>query len=290
MKKCLEICLCAVLLCAGCSGINLPETDQQVVVEGWAEDGGRPVVIVTTSVPVSEDYMGEEELKEHIVRWAKVSINDGEKETVLSGRIDRNYFPAYIYSKDTYLIQAGKSYSITVEYSGRKVRSSFVKVPQRRPLEYLRVERIAGESDSFRIVGGLKDDPQTRDRYKFFVKREKKDSSYLSSFLGYIDDQSLDDQVEEIAIHNGIGISSYPLNQYFSSEDVVYVKFSVLDDETWKYWSDFEELTSLSSNPFFPVTSSIRSNVEGGLGYWSGFGSTYYKVSIPDSLAQGRVY
>lgn len=280
--------LAVLLPVVGCSEVNLPHSAPQVVMEGWVEDGSSPVVIVTTTVPVSEDYREIADLREYVVRWATVSVTDGEKETFLSGRIDRNHFPSYVYSKDTYRIRAGKTYSVNVEYGGRTLTSS-VTVPRRKPLEYIRVESIGGKEDAYRLVAGLKDDPSTTDRYKFFVRREKKDSSFLSSFLGYVDDQALSESVEEIAVYRGMGIIADSFDQYFSSDDVVYVKFCTLDDQSWQYWSDFEELTSLSRNPFFPVSSKIRSNVKGGLGYLSGYGASYYKVSIPDSLAAGTV-
>ena len=80
------------------------------------------------------------------------------------------------------------------------------------------------------------------------------------------------------------------MTTYFSAEDRVIVKFCTLDQTSWQYWNDFEEIQSLSRNPFFPVSTSIRSNVKGGLGYWAGYGSRYYVVSIPDSLKAGRVF
>ena len=288
MRRLTDIFASLMLFCTGCMEVNLPQVDQQLVVEGWAEAGSAPIVIVTTTVPVNEEYQDFDNLREHIVRWANVRISDGEKETVLSGRVDRGHFPAYVYSKDTYRVREGQTYSIKVEYGGQTA-SSTVTVPERKPLEYIRVEKVNENEDSFRIVAGLKDNPHTRDRYKFFVKREKKDSAYLSSFLGYIDDQALSDDVEDIAVYRGMGIAAESFEQYFNADDIVYVKFCRLDDVTWQYWSDYEEITSLSRNPFFPVSSKIRSNVKGGLGYWSGYGASYYKVSIRDSLALGTV-
>lgn len=281
--------LAALLLLSGCSDIILPEARRQLVIEGWAEVGKAPVVIVTLPVPVESEYNEISDLQDFVVRWAKVTISDGESETVLSGRIDKTHFPAYIYSKDTYRIQAGKTYRIKVEYEGMSASSS-VTVPDVLPLEFLRVESVGQTNETYRIVAGLKDDPTKEDHYKFFVRREKKDSAYMSSFLGYVSDESLVSEVEEIAVHNSFSVMSSSFNQYFGADDTVYVKFSVLDPVSWMYWSDFEELNSLSRNPMFPVSSKIRTNIDGGLGYWSGYGSSYYKVSIADSLAMGRVY
>ena len=63
------------------------------------------------------------------------------------------------------------------------------------------------------------------------------------------------------------------------------VRFSTLDYASFCYWEDFEDILTLSRNPFFPVSKKVRSNVSSGYGYWAGYGSSYYKVSIPDSLS-----
>ena len=269
-----------ISVCVSCNDVRLPDPSVQLVVEAWAEDNGRPVVIVTTAVPVSTEYKDLSELQDHIVRWAKVTISDGTEETVLSGRVNRDYFPPYIYSKDTYRIHAGKEYSIKVSYGGI-VASSSVRVPHPEQLDFIRVEAVPDRDDAYRLVAGIGDNSKRKGRYKFFVKRDKKDSTYMSSFLGYVNEVSQN----EVAVYNGMSVLSDEFEQYFAADDYVYVKFCVLDDVTWQYWSDYEDLTSLSRNPFFPVTSSIRSNISGGLGYFSGYGASYYEVSIADSLS-----
>ena len=287
MKKLLIILL--VFMCIGCDDVRLPEQSAQLVVEGWVEDGGRPIVMLTTSVPVDTEYKDLTKLKEHIVRWGKVTISDGEDEVILSGRVDKNHFPPYIYTKDSYRVSPGMTYTVKAQYSG-KVATASVTVPHRKPLESIRVEKVQEKGEVYRIVAGVRREREEAGRYKFFVRRERKDSTYLSSFLGYIDDEAFSSDVEEVAVYNGMSIMNESFEQYFTPDDVVYMKFCVLDDVTWQYWSDYEELTSLSRNPFFPVTSKIRSNVSGGLGYFSGYGATYYKVSIADSVALGKVY
>ena len=69
----------------GCVGKYQPEDEPQIVVEGWIEAGGYPVVILTTTVSVGEQQKDWASLKDHVIRWAKVSISDGEEEVVLTG-------------------------------------------------------------------------------------------------------------------------------------------------------------------------------------------------------------
>ena len=266
MKRILFILI--LIFCASCNGVRLPQSSPQLVVEAWVEDGGRPMVIVTTAVPVSDEYSELSQLQDHIVRWAKVTISDGDQETVLSGRVDRNQYPPYAYTKDTYQIQAGKEYSITVTYANRTATSS-IRVPHQKPLDFIKVESVSGKQDAYRLIAGITDQTERTDRYKFFVRRAKRDSAYMSSFLGYVSEDSFNDSHVEVPVYNAMSLLSDGFEQYFSADDYVYVKFCVLDDVTWQYWSDYEELTMLSRNPFFPVTSKIRSNISGGLGYFS---------------------
>lgn len=288
MKRFLTLIL--ALFCAiGCNdGVELPESKPQIVVEGWIEDNGFPIVILTTTVPASETMTDISDLKEHVINWGKVTISDGEEEVVLIGQKNDDYFPPYIYTTSALRGKAGKEYTIKVEYSDRTVTAS-TTIPEPKELEYIKVAKAESKLDLFYIVGGLKDNPQTKDYYKVFTKVYGKDSTYVSSFMGLTDDSILGPGTEEIAINNGTGRIDEQITAYFTADDIVSIRFCTLDNASWMYWSDFEELQSLSSSPIFPVNTIIRSNIKGGLGYWAGYGSTYYKVSIPDSLKNGRI-
>ena len=69
--------LSALLL--SCSGDYLPEQNDELVVEGWIEDNGFPVVILTKNINISNKYQSLDSLSSSIVRWAKVTVSDGEK-------------------------------------------------------------------------------------------------------------------------------------------------------------------------------------------------------------------
>lgn len=283
MKHHIFLTLCALLLAiAGCEEARLPSYIPEIVVEGWIENGGFPVVILTTTVPVSSTVKDSTELKDHIIRWGKVSISDGEKDVILTGRVDDRYFPPYIYTTSGMRGEVGKEYNLTVEYSGRTVTAS-TTIPEPVPLEYIKVKEADNGSSSpedrrYQIIGGLRDNPHTKDYYKVFTKIQHQDSSFVSSFLGLTDDAILTDQIKEIPINRGFGTINWKDENYFKPDDIVHVRFVTLTPQGYEYWSDFEEIQSLSQNPFFPISTDIRSNIKGGLGYWTGYGSTYYTI------------
>lgn len=273
-----------LLMLSGCIRKLHLKNDPQIVVEGWIDDGGYPVVMLTTTISVGEDLREWGSLKDNIIRWAKVTVSDGENKEVLTGRRDNDYVPPYIYTTARMRGEAGKTYTLTVEYSGRNV-SAHTVIPNAVPLEWIKVlpSDMEGQAN---IVVGLKDNPDTKDYYKFFTRVLDEDSSYVSSFMGLIDDDMLSEGVNEVTVNNGTPqvFGSKDKSVTFDDDSFVLLRFCTMDETSYRYWEDFEDIVTLTRNPFFPVTKKIRSNIEGGLGYWAGYGSSVYRVSIPDSL------
>ncbi|MBO7192334.1 MAG: DUF4249 domain-containing protein [Bacteroidales bacterium] len=285
MKRILSY-VALIFLCA-CSEDFVLEYEPELVVEGWIESDGYPVVIVTSTVPIEDKYIPLDSLQNHLIRWAKVSVSDGEQEVVLTGRMNNDYFPPYIYTTSRLKGQAGKKYKLKVEYSGRVVTAE-TTIPAPVPLEWIKV-RSSEDGDRY-LTAGLKDDPEEKNYYKFFTKVVGKDSSYVSSFMGLIDDEMLSDDINEVIIRGEFepDFGKSESSVYYSEGDMVLVRFCTLDKAAFDYWEDHEDIISLSLNPFFPVNKKMRSNISTGYGYWAGYGSTYYRVSVVDSLYLGN--
>jgi hypothetical protein len=203
--------------------------------------------------------------------------------------MDDSYFPPYIYTTARMRGEVGKTYTLKVEYGGR-TETARTTIPTSVPLEYV---KVVEHEDGYGIVAGLKDNRQTKDYYKFFAMVEGVDSTYVSSFLGLVNDTVLDDDVNEISVNTAF-ISNFATIERsvvsYLEDDVVRVRFCTMNEDIYNYWEDFDDVATLSTNPFFPAFKKIRSNVSSGMGYWAGYGSSYYRVSVADSLAQGRVW
>ena len=80
----------------------------QLVVEGWIENGGNPVVMVSESIGIATGReMDSKGILDHIAKWAKVSISDGTKTEILTGIPDPDFFPPYIYTPAVHLYYIG---------------------------------------------------------------------------------------------------------------------------------------------------------------------------------------
>ena len=282
-----------LLLCSffalSCSEVRIPAAESGLVVEGWIENGRHPIVIVTTSVPTTTEYQDWNSLYEHLVRWARVTIYDGETSEILTGKYNDDYFPPYIYTTSKVRGEVGKTYWLSVEYEDM-VATAVTTIPEPVELEYLKVgETSAG----YKIMAGLKDRPETKDYYRFFTMVEGVDSTYFPSLMGLIDDSVLGGGVNEVMVNGPFTTMLDDMERSpttYMPDDTVRLRISSMSESMFNYWSDYDDIVALSSNPFFPVNKKIRSNISSGMGYWAGYGSSYYRVSIADSLALGRVW
>ena len=123
------IVLALSFLLGGCSQDASTSSQSQLVVEGWIDAGGFPVVKLTRTIPLSDKELALDSLSRYIDRWAKVTISDGERTEVLAGRYDKKYFPPFIYTTYDMRGEAGREYVLRVEASDGKVAEARTRIP-----------------------------------------------------------------------------------------------------------------------------------------------------------------
>lgn len=256
----------------------------QIVVEGWIDEGLFANVILTQSLIFGNNSdEGSNELMDIPIRWAKVSVSDGENEEILVGRLDDRYFPPFIYTGSRLRGEAGKRYTLTVEYSGRKLTAE-TTIPESVKIDDIQVEK-SGESDTLYSVRiSFRDSPTQKNYYKVFTRVKPYDSRYLSSFMGTVSDEMLSSD------HTGTINVSRALNQlsfddytpFFRRGDTVSVKLTQLPEDGFNFWSDYENAITTGNSILFPSNTNIRSNISGGLGIWCGYGTDIRTVIIPE--------
>ena len=263
-----------------CDEDHLAVTQPQLVVEGWIEDGGYPVVIVTSSIPISEEYMPAETLSDYIVRWATVTVYCGEDSAVLTGKYDKGYFPPYIYTTSRMKGEQGKNYSLKVEYKDM-VATATTTIPPRPDVMRFRLEKCEDSDTMYQVKVVFTDNKEEKNYYQLFSKVGAENKQYLASYLGSIDDDVLGDTTE-VAVYRGHEVfSTMEYTPYFRPNDTISVKLSQIDEASFHFWDDYIKILSLSHNPFMAPQRSIRYNIVNGSGYWCGMNSVKDYFVIP---------
>ena len=254
-----------------------------LVVEGSIDDGGFPVVIVTTSVAVHSGYHEPlDSLGSHLLRWARVAVSDGEQEVVLTGKYDRAYTPPFVYTTTRLRGEAGHSYTLTVDYGDYHARA-LTTIPAAPSVDSMWVLPVIQDS-LCSIVVTFNDDGACRRYYKAYVRRGRYGHQWLPAYLGTVSNEVLAVGGNELVVNQAslATDASQEYVPYFGYGDTVSVKFAQIDEVSYRFWSDFDNNTNFSRNPLFPSVTPLRGNVEGGLGCWCGCGAVTQEFVLND--------
>lgn len=284
MKTLINIWLISMMaVFASCEDNYSAPQESEIVVEGWIEEGGFPVVMLTKSVAIQKEYQNLSDLDDNLIRWAKVTIYDGNDSIILTGKYDDAYMPPYIYTTSKMSGQAGHTYTLKVEYQDYLATASTTILPA-PVIEHVTVER-SDESDTlYQVKIQFYEDPLQKNYYQVFSRVGGNNKQFLASFMGTLDDQILDTH-PIVPVYRGRQLGSGTYLSNFKKSDSVVIKLSQIDAISYNFWDDYTKNLSLSGFLMLPPYSNIRSNITGGTGYWCGMGSSVRYVIISDEIS-----
>ena len=108
----------------------------------------------------------------------------------------------------------------------------------------------------------------------------------IVNFVNIFDDNFFNGLNFEAFIWRGHEIGAEPVSgdetwDYFQQGDTIAIKFCTIDQSHFQFWESFEIAAFNNGNPF-AAPSTIKTNIEGGLGVWGGYGVTYDTIVAVD--------
>ena len=281
MNKSIILLLLILGLCSGCYQTEIDDAEPQLVVEGWIENDRPPIIQLTTTVPISKTKRSLDSLDQHVLNWAKVSVSDGEKEVIMTGIYNRKLFPPYVYTTTELKGEVGKTYKLKVDYAQFHAEAE-TTIPVPTQITNIHVIPVKDRKMTYVVKATILDDANTEDYYKVFVRSSEKDMTMRSSYFGLFNDKTLSKDAV-ITIYNGRNNLALPyIKQHFLLDEKILIKFCHLDSIGYQYWKAFEDYHVEGRNPLFNTMQKLPTNIKGGLGYWLGYGSTYYPLLITE--------
>ncbi len=282
MKYCFIVTFFLTLLFSSCEDSQLRIPSETLFVEGWIENGRPPIVMITKSLRITEDFQSFENLADYVVKWAKVSVCDGTDTIVLTGKYSPDYIPNYIYTTGRLFGEIGKKYTLIIEVDDHYLTSE-TEIFSPPIIRDYSVD-VCDDSDSlYQISLNIQDVSAERDYYQCFFKIGKDSKQYIASYLGTFDDDVLDYQ-QPIKIFRGKTIFTDPdeYTPYFKVNDSVSIKISRISREAYEFWDCYSKNLTLSNNMFFSSPDKMPTNILGGKGFWCGMGSAMKNIVVTD--------
>jgi hypothetical protein len=254
--------------------------ESKIVVEGWLEEGDYANVLLSSSIPVT-DVIDSTNVLNHVIRSAKITISDGENSEVLSVKNDKNRIPPFVYFGSTLKGEAGKKYSLKIEFLNRIVEAT-TTIPKSVALksaEYIK----KNPTDTTGYIFVKFDDPvDEKNYYQIATKINGEEPIFVPSFYGNLDDQNFSSPSVSVQINRGILLfPKTKFTPYFADGDLIYVKLRTQNKDALDFWNSWQNEIVNSRNPIYPSNTSLKSNIKGGIGIWAGYGQSTIIVKTP---------
>lgn len=272
----LSICL------IGCEREDIDHT--KMVVEGWIDAGRHPIVMLHTSYSLDASSDPDTTLlgilEEHMVLFGKVVLFDGEDSVILTGRVDTNYLPPYIYTTTRIRGEVGKTYRLRATYKDFSTQSE-TAIPETAVLDSI---RTYVNSQKVNVVG-FANHLEIGEPY-IIMARTTEDKQYRICPMGAF--RATREQMK-ITINNPIKFSDegMMLQTLFPQTDSIdiAIKFAKVGELEYQFWDSYVAQTMTQGLFFMETHGNIISNIQGGNGYWCGMGASEYIVKLDkDSL------
>lgn len=280
MKK--YILILFALIAVNCSKDDFSEQsiESKIVVEGWIEEGDYAEVLLSSSIPVT-GVIDSTNVLNHVIRSAKITVSDGQTSEVLKVKNDKNRVPPFVYFGTTLMGEAGKEYSIKIEYLNRVVQAvtTIPKSVQLKSAEY--IKKNAADTTGYIFVKF--DDPvNEKNYYQIATKINKEEPVFVPAFYGNLDDKNFKESSVSVQVNRGILLfPKTKFTPYFADGDLIFVKLRTQNKEALDFWNSWQNEIVNSKNPIYPSNTSLKSNIKGGIGIWAGYGQSTLIVETP---------
>ncbi|QSB26698.1 DUF4249 domain-containing protein [Flavobacterium sp. CLA17] len=281
MKK--GFLLLLVVLTISCSGDDFVKQDNvesKIVVEGWIEEGDFAQVFLSSSIPVT-NVIDSANVLNHVIRSAKITISDGQTSEVLRVKNDKDRIPPFVYFGSTLKGEAGKEYSLKIEYLNRIVEAK-TTIPKSVTLKSAAYVK-KNPADTTGYVFVKFDDPVAeKNYYQVATKIDGKEAIFVPAFYGNLDDRNFQEASVSMQVNRGVLL--FPrakFTPYFADGDVIFVKLRTQNKDALDFWNSWQNEIVNSKNPIYPSNTSLKSNIKGGIGIWAGYGHSTLIVKTP---------
>ncbi len=242
---------------------------EKIIVEGWIANGEYPRVYLSLNVPLSQP-IDSATILDKVIRTAKVTVSDGINTEILTSRWDRSTFPPYVYLGTDFKGEVGKTYDLTVEYSGYTLTArTTIPIPADvLDFTYTPVK----ENDSLRILT-VKIQMSEEEKMAYLIySKKKKDAVYLKTANVFNENLNLKGlQSFIISPEPTYGLPSYEEKGYFLHGDSVTIKINAIDSVSTSFFKGLSGNAGMGKDIFVGHPKSLNSNISNpGYGVWYG--------------------
>ena len=287
--------------------MDLPETEQQVVINGTIEPGRAPLVVITRTQSYF-DPTDFNSLLASFVNNATVTVDNGDGPVTLeavSGAaipdellldaaqligLDPIYvvflnLTVYTKTDGSLLGEVGRSYALHVDAMDRTITGT-TALYEPEPLDsvwFKLANQNPGDDSLGFIWQTTSDPPGLGQHYRWMSRRinlddegQVKDPYFITPLFASFEDKYIDGLTFDWSINRGTEPSSTDTDDeneeggYYKRDDTVVVKFVTFGNAEYEFYSSLDN-NIVSQGDMFSNPANVKSTVTGGIGIWAGW-------------------
>lgn len=248
-----------LLLCSSCENFWVKEDELEVnldplpVIHSYINPEDTLIRVTLNYAEPTVGFVPEDQEYFDPILNAEINISDHLNDAHFTYKNDYFHYANYVVHQDSFLIEEGKSYKITVRTPEGKSATCECTIPNSNvnDINLRKTGEGGGNLYAFEFI----DTPGEKNYYAIAVAQYRWDDE--NAFERYVNLEIISD---EIADEQKIFSKYHSMDQYNSRALLLEV-----DENYYKYHASLKEYYSLRDNPFAePFT--IFNNVEGGFG------------------------
>lgn len=260
----------------------------RLVVEGWIDEGKHPIVMVHRSYSLHIDNAPDsttlvDVIEDQMVLFGRVAISDGIDTVVLTGKVDTNYMPPYIYTTVFMRGEAGKTYHLLATDHGFEASAS-TSIPYEKPVvDSFSVQYREGAfypqllAYASRLVVG--------EHYVVMTKTNPR-GQYKICPLGVFEADRAQRCIDVKYYSAGeLDLGNMVLSTDSLQYDTLYVKLAHIGENEYRVFDSFVAQSITQGIFFIETHTNIETNILNGNGYWCGMTANEYIVNLNQIIA-----
>jgi Domain of unknown function (DUF4249) len=271
--------------------LEQPDYTPQITVDGYIESGDFAHIYLTRSSPFLTSY-DSVSIRNTFLNNAKITLtSSGGYSEILTLFKEKSFFPPFVYKSVKIKGVAGDTFSLKVELGGKIITAS-TTIPASPKINEVYLEAL---NDTTGILK-LKIQPSVSETERLYiqVKSKRADKNYhpakIPIFL-----IPASSTAEVLTVSRSRETNFYLTNlekepyykwpRYeYAIDDTVFLKVGMIDVESYQVLkSIFDDQTSME-NPFAFNRVGIQSNINGGIGRWTGIGVAPIEVYTKEKV------
>lgn len=273
-----RFCYILLLLTLAACDNNYLESEniEELVVEGWIESGHAPVVMVSTTLPVSSTPQPISNINEHILRYAEVYIEHNGRKEYLTARMTDRFVVRNYFTSSTLRGIPGESYSLHVKWLDYEA-SAVCTIPQPAAIDTAFVEKALNDT-SFVAKMIFHNDPKEGRLYQTFRRTGSAKNIYEAVNFTTLDGSLLDTVITETFMKPMKTLEAKDV--YLHPGDTIALKLATTERPIHEFWSSFANYVN-SVGTVLTAPVNVKGNVNGAIGYWAGYGIDIREIILP---------